>query len=73
MENEWIKVEDRLPEKDGNSSIMCVVFDKYNGVICRPYNEYHKVWDDEDFDDTYTDAIGGNITHWMPLPKPPTE
>ena len=68
---EWISVIERLPEKDGNSNIMCIVFDTYNGIVCRPYNEYHKCWDDEDMDDYYTDAVGGKITHWMPLPEPP--
>jgi hypothetical protein len=68
---EWIKVSDRLPKNDGNSSIYCIVFDKNIGVIVRPYNEYHECWDDEDGDDFYTEAIGGKITHWMELPKEP--
>jgi hypothetical protein len=70
---EWISVKDGLPEKNGNSSIMCLVNDKSWGVICRPYNEYHQCWDDEDGDDYYCDAVNGKITHWMPLPGPPKE
>jgi hypothetical protein len=70
---EWISVNDRLPEKDGNSSIMCLVYDTWHHIVCRPYNEHHNCWDDEDMDDYYTDAVGGNITHWMPLPEPPKQ
>lgn len=68
---EWIKVEDKLPFKDGNSSIYCLVYDLGYGVVVRPYNEYHKCWDDEYADDYYCDAIGGKITHWMELPSKP--
>ena len=68
----WIPVNVRLPYKDENSQIMCLVYDKYQSqVLVRPYNEFHKCWDDEDADDYYTDAIGGHITHWMPLPLSP--
>ena len=68
---DWIKVEDKLPYKDGNSSITCLVCDKWNSVYVRVYNEYYKCWDDEDADDYYTDAIVGIITHWRELPEPP--
>lgn len=70
---EWISVYDMLPENDRNSSIYCLVFDTYNGIVVRPYNEHHQCWDQEDGDDYYTDAVGGKITHWMPLPNPPKE
>jgi len=66
----WISVNDRLPN-DGNSSIFVLVYDTYNEIIVRPYNEYHNCWDDEDTDDYYCDAVGGKITHWMPLPESP--
>ena len=67
----WKNVKDELPSKNGNSSIHCLVFDKYNGIVVRPYNEYHKCWDQEDGDDYYCDAIDGKITHWMKLPDKP--
>lgn len=70
---DWIKVEDRLPEKDGNSSIYCIVYSNYDGVVVRPYNEYHKCWDLEDGDDHYCEAVGGKITHWMPIPEAPNK
>lgn len=67
----WINVKDGLPMKDGKSSIYCLVNSEYDGIVVRPYNEYHKCWDTEDADDYYCDAVGGKITHWMPLPNPP--
>ena len=68
----WISVDDKLPCKDGDSQIMCLVYDKWqNEILVRLYNEHHKCWDDEDKDDFYTKAVGGHITHWMELPCPP--
>jgi hypothetical protein len=68
---EWISVNDRLPKRDGESSIYCLVFETFKTITVRPYNEAHSCWDQEDGDDYYTDAVGGKITHWMPLPEPP--
>ncbi len=73
MEDKWISVKDKLPQKDGNSHIYCLVYDTYDGIIVRPFNEYHFCWDQEDADDYYTDAQGGKITHWQPLPEPPKQ
>jgi hypothetical protein len=67
----WIDVNDRLPYKDGDSSVYCLVNDTYDGIVVRPFNEVHECWDQEDGDDYYTDARGGKITHWKPLPEPP--
>lgn len=70
-EEEWVDVNDRLPYKDGDSSVYCLVNDTYEGIVVRPFNEAHVCWDQEDGDDYYTDAKGGKITHWRPLPEPP--
>lgn len=67
----WIDVNDRLPYKDGDSSIYCLVVANGYGVIVRPYNEYHLCWDGEDGDDYFTDGKDGLVTHWMELPLPP--
>lgn len=69
--SEWVSVEDRLPYRDGESSIYCLVMAKGYDIIVRPYNEYHKCWDEEDGDDHFTKDVGGLITHWQPLPPPP--
>jgi hypothetical protein len=69
---EWISVDEKLPFKDGDSQIMCLVYDKWHKeILVRPYNEYHKCWDNEDKDDFYTKQVGGKITHWMELPSKP--
>jgi len=67
----WISVDDRLPQSDESNSVYCIVFDVYWGVVVRPYNQAHNCWDGEDGDDYYTDAKGGKITHWMPVPGSP--
>lgn len=69
--DDWVDVNDRLPYKDGDSSVYCLVNDTYDGIVVRPFNEVHVCWDQEDGDDYYTDAKGGKITHWKPLPEPP--
>ena len=69
MENlNWISVSEQLPDKD--DSYLC--YDKYQGmirVLC--YNIYYNCWDDEYGDDVYTSSVGGQVTHWMSLPKRP--
>lgn len=69
--DDWINVKEQLPYRDGDSSVYCLVNDACDGIVVRPYNEAHGCWDQEDGDDYYTDAVGGKITHWMPLPEQP--
>lgn len=63
---EWISVKDRLPEEKTD----VLVFDRINKTCTIGY--YKKT-----FEDGYWNAYYGknnlryNITHWMPLPKPP--
>lgn len=73
---EWISVNDRLPEPD---SCVLVAYDllelcfKKNRKIassghvgCKRYYTFFPnffKWDDEDYH---------QVTHWMPLPEPPT-
>ena len=70
MKNEWISVEERLPEEEGDNSIMCLVYGQSIGILTRPYNQYHKVWDDEDYDDTFTTAVGGKSPIGCPYLNP---
>lgn len=68
----WIDVREELPKSnDGENEVYCLVNDTYWGIIVRPFNIEHHCWDGEDADDYYTDAVGGKITHWQPLPTPP--
>ena len=63
---EWIRVEERLPEK--SCEYLCV---SRTGVIyLMQYSHRYKAFnatDDEDGDRWKL----GSITHWMPLPEPP--
>ena len=70
---EWTKVEDRLPKDEKSDHVYCLVYDTSRGIIVRPYNQMHNCWDDEDADDHYTEAVGGKITDWKPLPERPTK
>ena len=63
--NEWISVNDRLPEKNGEY----IVFVKFNLIpdkvmTIRYENRYEK-------DKEKSWIIAGLVTHWMPLPEPP--
>lgn len=59
---DWIKVDERMPEK-------------YRYVLCccanvkRQCNIVKGYWDGN----RWCCEMNSNITHWMPLPEPPTE
>ena len=69
---EWISVEDRLPDACGCPCLLCGknsfgqirVFEGFTGYMERGKFEWHSNQKDIDID-VWT------ITHWMPLPKPP--
>lgn len=61
---EWISVEDRLPEV----GTMVVGYDYESNVRCYFITE-ERWW----IDDGWNTAKGWGITHWMPLPPPPKE
>lgn len=56
---EWISVEDRLPDKP----MRCLVYTKRGG-----YCGYDITYYNQGFYSEYS-----KVTHWMPLPKPPKE
>lgn len=59
--NEWVRVEDRLPEK--RQEVLC--YFKYEpespDVVCQNVYVGSGIWQSE----------SGRVTHWMPLPEPP--
>ena len=73
-QGEWISVKDRLPEIDGY--YLATAFD-YDGEIWGGgtyvlYAEYYNgtwTWSENTTEWDVTDLV----THWMPLPQPPTE
>ena len=74
---EWISVEDRLPDKElnefrnGNENLLypCLVFIKHS-FLSKGY--INKAWYmGSKFVEQNTDDITEVVTHWMPLPEPP--
>lgn len=61
---EWISVEDRLPEESTN---VLAYSTKYNEIIFLYYCGEDE-WEDEK---GFASAKYYGITHWMPLPEPP--
>lgn len=55
--SEWISVKDKLPEDDGH--YMCAL--TFEIIVINTWYEGKWVADSE------------YVTHWMPLPEPPTE
>lgn len=82
MDNcKWISVKDRLPEDElpedsKRLQIKCLVAIKgKNGYTVRTQNRIRQEqsWSSkEPFTDWYWRFAHGEVTHWMPLPKPPS-
>ena len=83
---EWISVEDRLPEYPGHY-LVCTSINYWHGG-CMDINENHKYhpngtpvgYDGSTMSvlDCYYDVTGhwnrvcdSHVTHWMPIPEPP--
>jgi hypothetical protein len=60
--NEWISVEDSLPDKH-----RCVLVHLRCGTIMIGVHNGRNWWDD------LAIVNNDNVTHWMPLPEPPEE
>ena len=66
--NEWISVEDRLPEYNTKCLVFLPDGHLYNGIHVAYYSDKRNMW--VDLDTTY---LFDHPTHWMPLPAPPAE
>ncbi len=62
---EWISVKDRLPE-DYKERVLVKINDA-NSIIGNPDMDTDRY----SFDLGFWVRWGHNVTHWMPLPKPP--
>lgn len=74
MSGEWISVEDRLPDFVGDLLVYKTYPGCYGSISLYSFQIINDVgrfcfWDNEWDKFIPTD----NVTHWMPLPKPPTE
>ena len=69
--NEWVSVEERLPEKKQD---VLMLFDGGNMAVgwWHDSDEYITFWCAYTDDGFYTDCDDMPV-YWMPLPKPPTE
>lgn len=62
---DWISMDEKLPENDGGFSDMVLVYTKDKRYYTAQFNYISNCWMAECPDD--------EITHWMNLPKPPTQ
>lgn len=70
---EWISVEERLPECENGAETEALLFMTSAGRIEAGYFVRGSVWRDVYFRH-YRTCIGldvSDVTHWMPLPEPP--
>jgi len=73
--SEWISVKDRLPEKPDFDWVLVQTKmspENYYGVphIAELRNG---IWFTDMLDDPMEKTLSINVTHWMPLPEPPSK
>jgi len=67
---EWIRVKDKLPE---NNEECLVAFDLSPEYFILGKCYHLCIYQEEKFHTWELSKIVPNVTHWMPLPKPPSE
>jgi len=72
--SDWISVEDRLPEKQIECVFYSNPYEWWTGMFTPKGEmsdvnifEYHQHWGDDGYHKV------DKVTHWMPLPSPPTD
>ena len=78
---EWISVDDRLPERDGAYLVTIEYFGKRQGIDIRYFTIDGEKVDEYElagqkcvwffYDSEYGYVPTDSVTHWMPLPEPP--
>jgi len=70
MKTEWISVKDRLPDNHDDVLVVGEGWDNMNWW--RIYFYEKGIWYTIDGDEV-NEQSQSKITHWMPLPEPPTK
>ena len=78
---EWISVDDRLPERDGAYLVTIEYFGKSQGIDIRYFTIDGEKVDEYElagqkcvwffYDSEYGHVPTDSVTHWLPLPEPP--
>jgi hypothetical protein len=71
---EWISVEERLPECEPGAETEALLFRLSTGTVIAGYFGRGGIWRDKYFRHYWDDKEGwdaADVTHWMPLPAPP--
>ena len=72
--NEWIPVEERLPEEHELIDDETGYYNKSDNVLCCSKNEYNEVeyWIDYTIDGEWqcSEYLTGDEMYWQPLPEP---
>lgn len=68
--SEWIKCSDRMPPRIPDTSIEYVVYETMNNRVS---HDYWNVPEGNKSCQAFWNHYSDNVTHWMPLPEPPTE
>lgn len=53
-------------ENAGDCHIECIIMHKTQGLMIRPWNMYHKCFDDSEYDDHYCDK--SKVKWWSTVP-----
>ena len=71
--SDWIKCSDRLPEAamadpDCSDNVLAYQIHVGHQMLQAFYSQDDQLWYDQ-----AGDQLDGEVTHWQPLPAPPTE
>ena len=70
----WISVKDKLPTSIVNKVLVWLEHEDLNGYLGFGHYEKYKgqeIWYDLEHNEAFS-IRGYAVTHWMPLPEPPT-
>lgn len=67
---EWIKCSDRMPPRIPDTSTEYLVYETLNNMV---QHDYWNVPEGNKSCQAFWNNYHDSVTHWMPLPEPPTE